>query len=319
MVRGVVVAAVSVLCVLGGCAGNNRGSERQSDKTPSSVVAEPTAPSPAEPGEGGKMKEVVVRERASGVVFQELPTGEKFAVYVPRGNAPSGGWPCIVFLNGSGECGTDGQRQLTQGLLPAVLNKPDEWPFVIVFPQKPTSKTKWLEHKDMVMGCLAQAEAGWPVDRARVYLTGLSQGGCGTWEIAAADKGATFAAVAPVCGFGEPGEVVPGLGSTPVWAFHGEKDDVVKPAQTRQMVEAISLARQADAMAKGALATGAVQTAEAKKKEGALRELEAVQIQKDDGKAGTLRMTIYPDLNHGCWDRAYRDSGMAAWFLRFRK
>jgi predicted peptidase len=239
-------------------------------------------------GAGGAGVRMSDEGKASGVLFEQLPTGEKFAVYVPRGEAPKGGWPCIVFLNGSGECGTDGQRQLTQGLLPAALNKPEDWPFVIVFPQKPTQKSKWLEHKAMVMACLDQAKGKWSVDQRRVYLTGLSQGGCGTWEIAAASPG-VFAAVAPVCGFGDPAKVAPGVGSTPVWAFHGEKDDVVKPEQTRAMVGAIAAARG----------------------------VKAEELQKDDGKAGALRMTIYPDLNHGCWDRAYRDSGMGAWLLRF--
>jgi predicted peptidase len=228
--------------------------------------------------------------RTSGVVFDRLPTGEKFAVYVPRGDAPKEGWPCVVFLNGSGECGTDGQRQLTQGLMPAALNKPDEWPFVIVFPQKPTQKSKWVEHKDMVMACLEQTRGKWSVDAARLYLTGLSQGGNGTWEIAASSPG-VFAAIAPVCGYGEAARIAPGLERTPIWAFHGEKDDVVKPEQTRWIVAAI----------------------------GAERAVKADELQRDDGKAGTLRMTVYPDLNHGCWDRAYRDSGMSAWFLRFSR
>lgn len=243
-----------------------------------------------------------------GVLLEALPTGEKFAVYVPRGAAPQGGWPCIVFLNGSGECGTDGQRQLTQGLLPAVLNKPDEWPFVIVFPQKPTSKAKWLDHKEMVKACLAFAEQRWPVDRTRVYLTGLSQGGNGTWEIGASEAG-VFAALAPVCGFADPEKAAlrwpsdsatlpDALAVTPVWAFHGEKDDVVKPEQTRRMVGALDLVIA--------------------EQEGPAR-MRAVELQKDDGRPTTLRMTIYPDLNHGCWDRAYRDSGLAAWFLRFRQ
>ncbi len=248
------------------------------------------------------------RLESRGVVFEQLPTLEKYAVYVPRGEAPQGGWPCIVFLNGRGECGTDGQRQLTQGLLPAVLNKPEEWPFVIVFPQKPTQKSKWIEHKAMVMACLDRTERQLAVNTERVYLTGLSQGGNGTWEIAAATPG-VFAAIAPVCGFVEPDAPAnrwPGDGATiaeavlvtPVWAFHGEKDDVVKPVQSRRMVASLDhLASEINAPERS----------------------RSVEIAKDDGAASQLRLTVYPDLNHGCWDRAYRDSGLAAWFLRFGK
>ena len=241
-----------------------------------------------------------------GVVFDELATGEKFAVYVPRGDEPRGGWPCIVFLNGSGECGTDGQRQLTQGLMPAVLNKPEEWPFVIVFPQKPRRESKWLDHKEMVMACLGRARERWLVDQDRVYLTGLSQGGNGTWEIGAAEAG-VFAALAPVCGYVDPesaalrwpsdsATVAQALVITPVWAFHGEKDDVVKPEQTRRMIAALD---ELVVEVRGPA------------------DRRAVELQKDDGRASHLRMTIYPDLNHGSWDRAYRDSGVSSWFLRF--
>lgn len=224
----------------------------------------------------------------AGVAFWQLDSGEKFAVYTPRGEPPPAGWPCIVFLNGSGECGTDGQRQLTQGLFPAALNKPQDWPFVIVFPQKPTSKTLWAQHDQMVLACLQTAFNRRPVDRRRVYLTGLSQGGRGTWEIAARHPG-LFAAIAPVCGFGPVEQTAPALAGTPVWAFHGEKDDVVRPEQTRAMVAAIAAARNQPPSHPTA----------------------------DDGLSTTLRQTIYPDLNHGCWDRAYREAGIGRWLLRF--
>ncbi|HZW07731.1 MAG TPA: hypothetical protein VFF65_11475, partial [Phycisphaerales bacterium] len=172
---------------------------------------------------------------AGELVNDRLPGGEKFAVYIPAGNPPAGGWPCIVFLNGSGECGTDGHRQTTVGLLPAVLAAPHRWPFVIVLPQKPTRESRWLEHGALVMGCLEAAKGRWNVDEQRLYLTGLSQGGNGTWEIGAAYPG-LFAALAPVCGFVDPhlnanrwegdgATIAEAVLITPVWAFHGGRDN----------------------------------------------------------------------------------------------
>jgi predicted peptidase len=261
MVRALLLAVCGA-CVLVGCAGGGASEKRM--------------------------------EEAGVVVSQELTTGEKFAVYVPRGEAPKGGWPCIVFLNGRGECGTDGKKQLSVGLMPAVELRPSEWPFVIVFPQKPTEKSKWIDHKEMVYACMEQAQGKWPVDKSRVYLTGLSQGGNGTWEIAADARGRTFAALAPVCGYGDPEPIAGMAADMPVWAFHGEKDDVVPPDKTRAIVRAIEVFGRVYDL-----------------------DLHAVYPEKDDGTDSRLRMTIYPDLNHGCWDRAYRDSGMPAWFLRF--
>lgn len=260
MVRAI-AAVCLVACLLGGCVGGGRTEERM--------------------GELGE------------VAHEKLATGEKFAVYVPPGEAPKGGWPCIVFLNGRGECGTDGKEQLTVGLMPAVERKPLEWPFVIVFPQKPDQKSKWIDHRQMVLACLAQAEGKWRVDKSRVYLTGLSQGGNGTWEIAAADTDRRFAAIAPVCGYGEA-ERIAGNVKVPVWAFHGERDDVVPSAATKQIVGAIERFGERHGL-----------------------HGRAVYIEKDDGTASTLRITIYADLNHGSWDRAYRESGLAGWLLRF--
>lgn len=197
----------------------------------------------------------------------------------------SQGWPMIVFLNGSGECGTDGVRQTTQGLLPAVLNKPQDWPFVIVFPQKPESDSEWEDHEAMVLAAIGQTRRELQIDPRRIYLTGLSQGGHGTWMIAARNP-RLFAAIAPVCGYGPGGfgvepdprsfaQVAESLAGAnmPVWAFHGLKDDVVPSKQTDAMVEALLEARSRV------------------------------------GASGEIRKTIYTDLNHGCWDRAYREGG----------
>ena len=59
-----------------------------------------------------------------------------------------------MFLNGSGECGTDGLKQTWQGLGPALLAHPERWPFVVVLPQKPSEDEEWEEREDLVFGAL---------------------------------------------------------------------------------------------------------------------------------------------------------------------
>jgi predicted peptidase len=180
-----------------------------------------------------------------GIFFDSVTVGgteRKYAVYVPREYNPSQPMPAIIFLNGSGECGTDGQKQLTQGLIPAALSDKGAWPFIIICPQKPESKSQWIDHDDMVMAILASASRQWELDSKRMYLTGLSQGGAGTWAIAAKHP-EVFAAIAPVCGYGSPtSELGQALKMMPIWAFHGAKDNVVPPAQTEALVNCVKAA-----------------------------------------------------------------------------
>jgi dienelactone hydrolase len=181
----------------------------------------------------------------TGVLFRSIThrgTERKYAVYVPRNYEQGKNWPLVVFLNGRGECGTDGQKQLAVGLIPAAMLEPARWPVLILAIQKPDADKQWIEYDDYVMSAIAETRQQFAVDPARIYLTGLSQGGAGTWAIGAAHPD-FFAALAPVCGYGDPtpalGEALKGM---PIWAFHGGKDDVVLPQKTEALVNAVNAA-----------------------------------------------------------------------------
>lgn len=194
-----------------------------------------------EPAHESEPASVAEADMTTGFLFDTVTVGNaerSFAVYVPRDYTPDRQWPVIVFLNGSGECGTDGQKHLAVGLPPAIMLNAKEWPFIGVFPQKPDQRSAWLDHDDLVQAALDKTLAAYSTDKSRVYLTGLSQGGRGTWEIGAKhpDK---FAAIAPVCGWGDPATLAPALAKTPCWAFHGEKDTAVPPSGTKNIIAAL--------------------------------------------------------------------------------
>jgi predicted peptidase len=203
-----------------------------------------------------------------------------YAVWLPPGYDRARAWPCIVFLNGSGECGTDGLRQTSQGLGPALLAHPERWPFVAVMPQKPSADEEWEEREDLVFGALKVVQQSFNIDPERIVLTGISQGGHGTWMIGARHPD-RWSCLAPVCGYGRA-RTVARVWRLPVWAFHGLKDDAVDPRETRDIVA--ELARRA----------------------------------KEAG-ATEPRMTLYPDLGHGCWAAVFGDSTLPAWMLEQRR
>jgi len=150
----------------------------------------------------------------------------RYQVYVPKGYDAGKPWPVIVFLNGKGECGRDGEAQVTVGLGAAIRRAPERWPFVVVFPQKPEFETQWGDHGDLVLATLAATEREYAIDPSRRVLTGLSQGGSGSWELGSRHA-AMWRAVAPICGYRLGGWKVAALKETPVWAFHGDADGVV--------------------------------------------------------------------------------------------
>ncbi len=164
----------------------------------------------------------------------------RYVVYVPDTYDPVELTPALLFLHGRGEEGTDGWAQVAVGLGPAIMLAPDRWPFIAVFPQKPRDPHGWVEHASLALGALAQTRDEWAVDPARIYLTGVSLGGFGSWLLGARRRD-LFAAIAPVCGGGDPADA-PELAGLPTWAFHGEADPVVPPRHSESMVEAVRAA-----------------------------------------------------------------------------
>jgi predicted peptidase len=212
---------------------SNSATTRMNSATP------PSAPSP----HAVSLEGFVTFTVPSGASAPTKPLN--WVTYLPREYAAGKPMPLIIFLHGRGECGSDGWKQVAQGLGRAVMFSRERWPFVILFPQKPEQNIPWADHTDEVMAGIAYARTQYNIDASRIYLTGLSQGGAGTWVIASRHPN-TFAAIAPVCGFGDPATLTPGLTSVPVWCFHGGADDVVLPDQSRRIVESLRNAGNID-------------------------------------------------------------------------
>lgn len=142
-------------------------------------------------------------------------------------------WPVILFLHGAGERGSNLDDVKRHGIAKIVEERSD-FPFITISPQCPRSQY-WSVMR--LTALLDQAIATYQIALNRVYLTGMSMGGYGTWYLAAAQP-QRFAAIAPVCGGGNP-KAAPNLKALPVWAFHGARDPVVPLSESEEMVAAL--------------------------------------------------------------------------------
>jgi poly(3-hydroxybutyrate) depolymerase len=215
-----------------------------------------------------------------------------FQVYLPEEWRRDDGrlWPIILSLHGRGERGSDGMWQTQVGVAEAVRDHPERWPFVIVMPQCPFDAF-WTDPAslDMAMATLDRETAEFHGDPARTYLTGLSMGGYGAWELArlhphrwaaiAIASGGIFWSYAPErwqLASTLPAEYARALGRTPIWLFHGTDDHIVAPRQSELMFEAFKAA------------------------------------------GGHIRLWLYQGLKHDCWTRAYDEPELPRWFLEHR-
>ena len=171
-----------------------------------------------------------------------LSLRENYLLYLPDGYATSKReWPLILFLHGAGERGDDPAKIASHGPPKMIARENHAFPFIIVSPQCPAEE--WWSNPMQVRflnALLDDVVARYRVDRSRIYLTGLSMGGFGTWSLAAAHP-ERFAAIAPICGGGDPA-VAARLAGLPIWVFHGAKDPTVPLRKSEEMVEALKKA-----------------------------------------------------------------------------
>ncbi len=229
-------------------------------------------------------------ESASGAFVERSVTVDgaayRYQVFVPARSSRSGvvptiPLPIIMFLHGTGERGSDGDKPTRVGLGPYIRAHADTFPAIAVFPQAPDGRDWNGVAAEIAFAALDAATQEFVGDPDRSYLTGLSMGGYGTWELALMQP-QRFAALAPVCGGltapraernlvvtplqGEadpPAALARRLKHLPAWIFHGAKDDVVPPRESREVAIALK-------------AVGA-----------------------------DVRYTEFPEANHNSWDPAY--------------
>ncbi len=176
-----------------------------------------------------------------------------YRIHLPENMDAKKLYPLVLFFHGAGERGNDNKKQLIHGTkdILAYSEKSNE-PVIIVAPQCPKGE-QWVNtpwgadsHKmpqkpsasmRLVIGLLQEIRGTYPVDASRIYVTGLSMGGFGTWDIIQRMPD-TFAAAMPVCGGGDT-DMASAIQKIPISVFHGGSDTVVKTKRSRDMVTAL--------------------------------------------------------------------------------
>ncbi len=162
----------------------------------------------------------------------KVTVSANYLLYLPKDYSENNeSYPLVLFLHGAGERGNDLEKVKVHGL-PRLINEGKEFPFIVISPQCP-EEVFWST--DVLSALLDEIEANYRVDKNRIYVTGLSMGGHGTWSLALAEPN-RFAAIAPVCGWSVP-SVACTIKHLPIWVFHGAKDDVVPISASEIMVE----------------------------------------------------------------------------------
>jgi predicted peptidase len=179
-----------------------------------------------------------------------------YRIHTPAKLDPQLRYPLVIFFHGAGERGSDNAKQLVHGVRDILryAARTDN-PTIIIAPQCPRGSqwvdTPWSDPAHsmpekpslpmrLAIELLEKTIREKPVDAKRVYVSGLSMGGFGTWDLMQR-RPMLFAAAIPVCGGGDP-HYARSLAAMPIWVFHGSKDTVVKPMRSRDMIAALKQA-----------------------------------------------------------------------------
>ncbi|HZZ42553.1 MAG TPA: dienelactone hydrolase family protein [Tepidisphaeraceae bacterium] len=158
----------------------------------------------------------------------------QYLLYLPPNYNPHQSYPLVLFLHGVGERGTDVSKVAAWGP-PKLIAAGQQFNFILAAPQCPDHQWWHIDDLEVLLSSLLHDYPN--IDHSRLYLTGLSMGGCATYDWILRDPH-TFAAAAPICGSSNPTQVHYTSPLTPIWAFHGEADPVIPPDGSRLMVAA---------------------------------------------------------------------------------
>jgi predicted peptidase len=211
----------------------------------------------------------------------------QYLLFLPRDydKREAGRWPLLLVLHGAGERGTNVWRANIHGPGKYMAAHPD-FPFVVVTPVCPSNQV-WSA--ETLSGLLDSVVKKYRIDTNRIYLTGLSMGGFGVWELALAHP-ERYAAVIPIAGGGSdaavvlaragyaPREYVAALKNLAFWAFHGAKDKVVEPDESERMIASLKRLGVAEA-----------------------------------------KLTIYPNASHNSWAQTYDNPEIYDWLLQHKR
>jgi len=222
----------------------------------------------------------------------------KYRVWLPPHYSKVHRWPVVLYLHGSAERGDDNVRQLSNGLPVALPKYSDRYKTVVVIPQCAYGQEWYGDQETQALAALDKSIVEFRGDRRRLYLTGISLGGAGTWYMA---RHRRWAAVIPVCGevsrqpndpfpsdpppdlariVGSPdpfGTLADAIGNTPVWMFHGSEDREIPVTQSRAMFAAFR------------------------------------------ARGWNARYTEYKGIGHQIWDETYADEELVHWMLKQRR
>lgn len=252
------------------------------------VAARATDAEPV-PDDAGRVEHVAVTlaQRQPGQSYESAALGATvgYYAYLPEAHYldPDVRLPLLVFLHGSGEKG-NGTTELARVTVhgpPKLVKAGRDFPFVIVSPQLPSSAGSWSA--GLVDELVSRAVAAYRIDTTRIYVTGLSLGGYGTWNYARNFPG-RVAAVVPIAGGGATGTAVCAMRDVPVWAFHGDADGSVNVSGSVNSVNALNACVPAPAVAPA--------------------------------------LTIYPGVGHDSWSRTYDGSAghdIYTWMLAYHR
>jgi poly(3-hydroxybutyrate) depolymerase len=163
-----------------------------------------------------------------------IPLEMQYLLYLPKEYDKQDAWPLMLFLHGGGERGDDVQKVKMHGP-PKLVSEGKEFPFMVLSPL--LKKDRFWEPIEL-SALLDEVIRTHKVDQDRIWVTGLSSGGFGTWQLAAYSPD-RFAALVPICGGGET-YWTKSIKHVPVWAFHGAKDPGIPVRRSQEMVDAIN-------------------------------------------------------------------------------